>query len=63
MLDFGLLASLYTAFRIAEANTKTTANLLKSLAPWAGLIVALFIFGVWIVLQPMQMRGTLPPMG
>ncbi|HMC66231.1 MAG TPA: hypothetical protein VKI65_14940, partial [Gemmataceae bacterium] len=28
-------------------------------APWALLIVLLFAAGVWIVLQPMQMRGTM----
>ena len=36
---------------------------MKILAPWALLIVVLFAAGVWIVLQPMQMRGTLPAAG
>jgi hypothetical protein len=27
--------------------------------PWAVLLVLLFAAGVWILLQPMQMRGTL----
>jgi hypothetical protein len=33
------------------------------LTPWAVLIVLLFAAGVWIVLQPMQMRGTLSEAG
>jgi hypothetical protein len=31
---------------------------LKAFAPWAMLMAFLFAIGVWIVLQPMQMRGT-----
>jgi cytochrome c oxidase assembly factor CtaG len=50
-LDFGLLLSLYTGYRLAPT--------LKALAPWALLLVLLFATGVWIVFQPMQMRGTL----
>ena len=36
---------------------------LKAFAPWAVLILLLFAAGVWIVFQPMQMRGTLPGAG
>jgi hypothetical protein len=50
-LDGGLLLSLYTAYRLAPT--------LKALAPWALLMVLLFAAGVWILVQPMQMRGTL----
>jgi cytochrome c oxidase assembly factor CtaG/polyferredoxin len=50
-LDVGLLLSLYTAYRLAPS--------LKALAPWVLLLVLLFTAGVWILLQPMQMRGTL----
>jgi hypothetical protein len=63
MLDFGLLASLYTGFRIAEANAASTARALKAFTPWAALMVLLFMLGVWIVFQPMEMRGTLPIAG
>ncbi len=59
MLDFGLLGSLYTGFRIAEASTSSTARALRAFAPWATLMVLLFVLGVWIVFQPMEMRGTL----
>jgi cytochrome c oxidase assembly factor CtaG len=50
-LDGGLLLSLYTAYRLAPS--------LKALSPWALLLVLLFAAGVWILFQPMQMRGTL----
>ena len=50
-LDVGLLLSLYAGYRLASS--------LKDLLPWALLLVLLFAAGVWILLQPMQMRGTL----
>ena len=49
-LDVGLLLSLYAGYRLAPS--------LKALVPWALLLVLLFAAGVWILLQPMQMRGT-----
>jgi hypothetical protein len=58
-LDLGLLLSLYVAYRIALVQTPSLPRALKALAPWAVLLVLLFAAGVWIVLQPMQMRGTL----
>jgi hypothetical protein len=62
-LDMGLLLSLYSGFRIAQNRSQRASEALKVLAPWALLIVVLFAVGVWIVLQPMQMRGTLPAGG
>jgi cytochrome c oxidase assembly factor CtaG len=59
-LDFGLLLSLYTAFRIARNQSSRTALAIKALVPWAMLIGLLFAAGIWIVLQPMQMRGMMP---
>lgn len=63
MLDLGLLLSLYTSFRIAETTTTHTSQALKAFMPWGFLICLLFACGVWIVFQPMEMRGTLPPLG
>jgi cytochrome c oxidase assembly factor CtaG len=62
-LDLGLLLSLYSGYRIARAQAERAPQALKVLAPWALLMVLLFAAGVWIVLQPMQMRGTLSGMG
>jgi cytochrome c oxidase assembly factor CtaG/polyferredoxin len=59
-LDVGLLLSLYTAYRLALASSARMAQAVRVWAPWALLIVGLFGTGIWIVLQPMQMRGTMP---
>jgi ferredoxin len=58
ILDVGLLLSLYTGYRMALAESRRLSQALKVLSPWAVLIVLLFLAGTWIVLQPMQMRGT-----
>ncbi len=58
-LDVGLLGSLYVAWRIAREMCLTPGRVLRAFAPWAALIVLLFAAGVWIVLQPMEMRGTM----
>jgi cytochrome c oxidase assembly factor CtaG/polyferredoxin len=58
-LDVGFLFSLYSAYRIALTQCDRASQApLKTFAPWAMLIAFLFAVGVWIVLQPMQMRGT-----
>ncbi len=56
-LDVGLLGSLYVAYRIASAQPRFAK---REFVPWALLTLALFGAGVWIVLQPMEMRGMLP---
>jgi cytochrome c oxidase assembly factor CtaG len=63
MLDFGLLLSLYSGFRIAESNTVRISQALRVFTPWALLMLLLFVCGIWIVFQPMEMRGTLPAAG
>jgi cytochrome c oxidase assembly factor CtaG len=60
-LDVGLLLSLYTGYRIALAQTPSLALAFKALLPWALLIVLLFAVGIWILFQPMDMRGTMLP--
>jgi hypothetical protein len=58
-LDLGLLLSLYTGFRIAVAQTPRLSQALWALAPWALLLTVLFAAGIWLVFQPMEMRGIL----
>jgi cytochrome c oxidase assembly factor CtaG len=58
-LDLGLLLSLYVGYRLAVAQSPRQSQALRALAPWAILVALLFAAGVWLVLQPMQMRGTL----
>jgi len=60
-LDLGLLLALYAAYRIALGQTSDMAAALKAFAPWAVLLVGLFAAGVWVLFQPMEMRGTLLP--
>jgi hypothetical protein len=64
LLDFGFLTSLYTSWRIADSEVESSfASRWKTLRialPWAMLLFLLFTVGLWILLQPMQMRGTLP---
>jgi ferredoxin len=59
-LDGGLLLSLYTGYRISLTQASKTSRSLSAFAPWGILICLLFVAAVWIVFQPMQMRGTLP---
>jgi cytochrome c oxidase assembly factor CtaG len=58
-LDLGLLLSLYTGYGIALAQTARSGQALRAFAPWGLLLLLLFAAGIAIVLQPMQMRGTL----
>ena len=56
-LALGLLGSLLVAWRIAgrEAPARTVAAFL----PWAGLCLLLWASAVWLMGQPMEMRGTM----
>lgn len=56
-LDVGLLGSLYLAYRIALERRPRRPQALRALAPWATLLILLFAFGMWVLFQPMQMRG------
>jgi hypothetical protein len=62
-LDVGLLASLFVNWKIANTMSASFNATWKIAAPWAALLVLLFMLGVWIVFQPMQMRGALPGAG
>jgi cytochrome c oxidase assembly factor CtaG len=54
LLDAGLLLSLYIGWRIANQYASRAI-----IVPWATLACGLYAAGVWILLQPMQMRGML----
>jgi cytochrome c oxidase assembly factor CtaG/ferredoxin len=60
-LDSGLLLALYLAWRVAKAYAPRPRNALCLLAPWAGVAAILFGFGIWVFLQPMEMRGAVGP--
>jgi hypothetical protein len=57
-LDVGLLLSLYIGYRIAQAQSSRQSQAIRALAPWALLMILLWALGIWLVYQPMQMRGT-----
>jgi hypothetical protein len=57
LLDAGVLLSLYAGWRIARSYAKRAQDGLLLLAPWAVVAVLLYAAGIWIFLQPMQMRG------
>ena len=57
LLDLGLLVTLYVSWRIAAKFRFNFVRTLRLNAPWAVLAVALYLIGVWIIFQPMQMRG------
>jgi cytochrome c oxidase assembly factor CtaG/ferredoxin len=59
ILGFGLLGSLAVGHRMT-VDDGMDRHALLGFTPWALLMCALFALGVWIVLEPMQMRGTLP---
>jgi len=61
-LDVGLLLTLHSGYRIALGLSSRPSRAIKAVAPWALLSLVLFLVGIWIVLQPMQMRGTMQGM-
>jgi len=60
LLDGGLLLTLYASWRVARRFSARAGRALGLFAPWAGLAVMLYAAGVWIVFQPMEMRGLGP---
>ncbi|MFP6664313.1 MAG: cytochrome c oxidase assembly protein [Deltaproteobacteria bacterium] len=57
LLDIGLLVSLWCILQRAREWTGERARAPVAALPFAVLAVALFLLGVWITFQPMQMRG------
>ncbi len=55
LLDLGLLLSLYVAWRIA--GQMGSARRFSTFLPWGLLAASLYAAGVWIIFQPMEMRG------
>lgn len=57
-LDAGFLLGLYAIWRISRQRA---IHPLRAAIPWALLAAAFYAFGVWVIFQPMEMRGTLTP--
>ena len=58
-LDLGLLLSLYAGWRVAERYTNTKDRSLLAFAPWALIDILFFVAAIWVIFQPMGMRGTI----
>jgi hypothetical protein len=56
-LGLGWFGSLLVAYRIAEQER--SERLWRAFLPWAGLIVLLLVAAIWLMSQPMEMRGTM----
>jgi ferredoxin len=56
-LGLGLLGSLLVAWRIA--GREAPARAVAAFLPWAGLCLILWISAIWLMGQPMEMRGTM----
>ena len=57
LLDLGFLFTLYIGWRVASRFRLSFTHTLRLNAPWASLALVLYSIGVWIIFQPMQMRG------
>jgi polyferredoxin len=56
LLGLGLVGSLIVALRIARQEFPAHPG--RAFAPWAALSVLLWLAAVWVLQQPMEMRGT-----
>ncbi len=59
LLDVGLLLTLYLGWRLAQHWAVRSSRAVLLLLPWATSVAVAYAAGVWIVLQPMQMRGVM----
>ncbi len=56
-LDAGLLLTLYICWRVGKQLITPTRPALTLTLPWMALSCILYAAGVWILFEPMQMRG------
>ncbi|HEV7734168.1 MAG TPA: cytochrome c oxidase assembly protein [Candidatus Binatia bacterium] len=59
LLDAGLVLTLILAWRIARDQRARPSGAFGLAAPWATVALVLWLGGVWTVMQPMEMRGTM----
>ncbi|MBT8395770.1 MAG: FesM, partial [Gemmatimonadetes bacterium] len=57
-LELGFLVSVAVAYRIGLREVGPGARAAKAAAPWGLLAFLLSLAGIWLLLQPMEMRGT-----
>jgi hypothetical protein len=59
ILEIGLLGSLYAAWKVARRYATATGRSWLVFAPWSLLDFLFFLVAIWIIFQPMDMRGTM----
>ena len=62
-LGLGLVFSVAAAWLVAMNLTARPARAAWLAAPWVLIATMLYVAGIWIVFQPMEMRGTMMMMG
>jgi hypothetical protein len=58
-LDLGLLVSLYAGWRVAQRYNNSKNRCLLIFTPWSLVYILFFLVAIWIIFQPMDMRGTM----
>ena len=61
LLDAGLLLTLYLGWRFAHQWAVSAVRAVLLLLPWAATVTVGVCRRLWILLQPMQMRGMIMP--
>jgi cytochrome c oxidase assembly factor CtaG len=61
LLDAGLLATLYLGWRLARQWAASLGRAAALLLPWVLPVLLGYAAGLWILLEPMQMRGMMHP--
>ncbi len=59
ILAVGAVASSYLLYRLALRMTRSTRDAVLASLPWLLITALLYLVGIWTMLQPMEMRGTL----
>ena len=58
-LDLGLLVSLYAGWKVAQRYNSSKKSSLRIFTPWSVVYIFFFLVAIWIIFQPMDMRGTM----
>ena len=58
-LDLGLLVSLYAGWRVAQRYHSAKNRRLLIFTPWSLVYLLFYLVAIWIIFQPMDMRGTM----
>ncbi|RME74750.1 MAG: FesM [Chloroflexi bacterium] len=58
-LYLGTFGSLVAAFQLAVSRYRTRQVALRAFLPWAALTLVMLVAALWIMFQPMEMRGTI----